>query len=277
MPRKTKFKVKKKKAVVPIKITSLQQLADILDKVTISIEKFENEYYKTLQQMLNSLEALVKSMDKYADKTWNYILFRKMYDLISYIYPTQLTLQFANISPTLASILEDFTKGTRDIFCKRMGISTMPDKPCSASQLNEYVDWVTEMEMQLFNPEDLDKARRLGFPRGFQSAIGRALLYANKATVAADRMKDTAGREFVKLGALDVSGLPPDDQTKARDMIGKIQGELIRDLTQSGLYLDIAKKVKEILLDAALELGMVSDILIDIMFKPPRAPKKEKK
>jgi hypothetical protein len=90
-------------------------------------------------------------------------------------------------------------------------------------------------------------------------------------------MKDTAGREFVKLGALDVSGLPPDDQTKARDMIGKIQGELIRDLTQSGLYLDIAKKVKEILLDAALELGMVSDILIDIMFKPPRAPKKEKK
>jgi hypothetical protein len=37
------------------------------------------------------------------------------------------------------------------------------------------------------------------------------------------------------------------------------------DLTQG-----IAKKINEILLDAALELGMVSDALIEAMFKQPR-------
>jgi hypothetical protein len=74
----------------------------------------------------------------------------------------------------------------------------------------------------------------------------------------------------VSLNALSLERLSPADQERARTMIDDTRNVILREMMLMDLTHGIAKKINEILLDAALELGMVSDALIEAMFKPPR-------
>jgi hypothetical protein len=122
----------------------------------------------------------------------------------------------------------------------------------------------------MLSPADLERAQRIGFPRAFQSALGRAILFANRAAKVADLLLNELGRQFVSLDALSLEKLSPEDQEKARTMIEDTKSAILREMMLMDLTQGIAKKINEILLDAALELGMVSDALIEAMFKSPR-------
>jgi len=100
--------------------------------------------------------------------------------------------------------------------------------------------------------------------------LGRAILYANRAAKTADFILNELGRQFVSLDTLSLEKLKPDEQEKARRMIEDTKSVILREMMLMDLTQGIAKKINEILLDAALELGMVSDALIEAMFKQPR-------
>ena len=74
----------------------------------------------------------------------------------------------------------------------------------------------------------------------------------------------------MSLGALSLEKLKPEDQERARRMIDDTRNVILREMMLMDLTHGIAKKIDEILLDAAIELGMVSDPLIEAMFKQPR-------
>ena len=75
----------------------------------------------------------------------------------------------------------------------------------------------------------------------------------------------------MSLDTLSLERLKPEDREKARRMIDDTRSVMLREMMLMDLTQGIAKKINEILLDAALELGMVSDALIEAMFKQPRS------
>jgi len=276
--RKTKeiagYKILKVRRLRPIYITSLEQLAKILDRYAVAVRKSEGLYYLYMEKALKALENLIVYMEFYSTSTWNYIVFKKLNGLASYLYGVYMTVKLGNISPTLAEILYKFLDNTRRIFCKRTATPTLPEKMCTKEEIDTFIRWQMDMSLAMLSPADLEKARRIGFPRAFQSALGRAILFANRAAKTADSLLEELGRQFVSLGALSLEKLKPEDREKARRMIDDTRDVILREMMLMDLTHGIAKKINEILLDAALELGMASDALIEAMFKPPRGSSK---
>ena len=265
------YKILKVRRLRPIYITSLEQLAQILDRYAIAVQKSERLYYLYMEKALKALENLIVYMDHYSTNTWNYIVFKKLGKLASYLYGTYMTIKLGNISPTLAEILYKFLDNTRRIFCKRTATPTLPEKMCTKGEIDTFVKWQIDMSLAMLSPADLEQAQRIGFPKAFQSTLGRAILFANRAAKTADLITNELGRQFVSLGTLSLEKLKPEDQEKARRMIEDSKNTILREMMLMDLTQGIAKKINEILLDAALELGMVSDALIEAMFKQPRS------
>jgi len=268
------YKTLRARRLRPIYITSLEQLAKILDRYAMAVRKSERLYYLYIEKALKALENLIVYMELYSMNTWNYIIFKKLSGLASYLYGTYMTIKLGNISPTLAEILYKFLDNTRRIFCKRTATPTLPERMCTKGEIDTFTKWQMDMSLAMLSPADLEKARRIGFPRAFQSALGRTILFANRAAKTADFLLDELGRQFVSLGALSLEKLKPEDQEKARRMIEDTRSIILREMMLMDLTHGIAKKINEILLDAALELGMASDALIEAMFKPPRGSSK---
>ena len=268
------YKILKIRILRPIYITSLEQLAKILDRYALRARKSERLYYLYIRKALKSLESLIVYMELYSRNTWNYIIFKKLSGLASYLYGTYMTIKLGNISPTLADILYRFLDSTRSIFCKRTATPTLPERMCTKGEIDTFIKWQMEMSLAMLNPADLKKARRIGFPKAFQSALGNAILFANRAAKTADFLLDELGRQYISLGMLSLEKLSPDNREKAIRMINDTRDVILREMMLMDLTHGIAKKINEILLDAALELGMVSDALIEAMFKPPRGSSK---
>jgi hypothetical protein len=264
------YKVLKVKRIKPIYITSLEQLAKVLDEYAVAVRKSERYYYLYMEKALKALENLVVYMEFYSTSTWNYIVFKKLNGLASYLYTIYMALKTGNISPTLAEILYKFLDNTRRIFCKRTAMPTLPEKMCTKAEIDTFIKWQMDMSLAMLNPTDLKQAQKIGFPRAFQSALGRAILFANRAAKTAESLLEELGRQYVSLDALSLEKLKPDEQEKARRMIEDTKSVILREMMLMDLTQGIAKKINEILLDAALELGMVSNALIEAMFKPPR-------
>jgi len=264
------YKIPKVKRIKPIYITSLEQLAKILDEYALRVRESERLYYIYMEKALKALENLIVYMERYSTSTWNYIVFRKLNGLASYLYSTYAALKLGNISPTLADILYRFLDSTRRIFCKRTAMPTLPEKMCTKEEIDTFIKWQMDMSLAMLNPSDLKRAQKLGFPRAFQSALGRAILFANRAAKTAESLIEELGRQYISLDALSLEKLSPSDQEKARRMIEDTKSVILREMMLMDLTQGIAKKTNEILLDAALELGMASNALIEIMFKPPR-------
>jgi len=268
------YRILKERRLRPIYITSLGQLAKILDNYALAVQKSERLYYLYMEKSLKALENLIVYMEYYSTSTWNYIIFRKLNGLASYLYGTYMTIKLGNISPTLADMLYRFLNSTRSIFCKRTATPTLPEKMCTKTEIDTFIKWQMDMSLAMLNPTDLKKAKRIGFPRAFQSALGRAILFANRAAKTADSLLNELGRQFVSLGMLSLEKLSPEDQERARRMIEDTRSVILREMMLMDITHGIAKKINEILLDAALELGMASDALIEAMFKPPRGSSK---
>jgi len=268
------YRILKERRLRPIYITSLGQLAKILDNYALAVQKSERLYYLYMEKSLKALENLIVYMEYYSTSTWNYIIFRKLNGLASYLYGTYMTIKLGNISPTLADMLYRFLNSTRRIFCKRTATPTLPEKMCTKTEIDTFIKWQMDMSLAMLNPTDLKKAKRIGFPRAFQSALGRAILFANRAAKTADSLLNELGRQFVSLGMLSLEKLSPEDQERARRMIEDTRSVILREMMLMDITHGIAKKINEILLDAALELGMASDALIEAMFKPPRGSSK---
>jgi len=264
------YRILRERRLRPIYITSLGQLAKILDNYALAVQKSERLYYLYMEKSLKALENLIVYMEYYSTSTWNYIIFRKLNGLASYLYGTYMTVKLGNISPTLADMLYRFLNSTRRIFCKRTATPTLPEKMCTKEEIDTFIKWQMDMSLAMLSPTDLEKARRIGFPKAFQSALGRAILFANRAAKTADSLLNELGRQFVSLDVLSLEKLSPEDQEKARRMIEDTKSVILREMMLMDLTHGIAKKINEILLDAALELGMVSNALIEAMFKPPR-------
>jgi len=264
------YKIVKVKRIKPIYITSLEQLAKILDEYAVAVRKSERYYYLYMEKALKALENLVVYMEFYSMSTWNYIVFKKLNGLASYLYTIYMALKTGNISPTLAEILYKFLDNTKRIFCKRTATPTLPEKMCTKTEIDTFVRWQMDMSLAMLSPADLKQAQKIGFPRAFQSALGRAILFANRAAKTAESLLEELGRQYVSLDALSLEKLKPDEQEKARRMIEDTKSVILREMMLMDLTQGIAKKINEILLDAALELGMVSNALIEAMFKPPR-------
>lgn len=240
----------------------------------MAVQKSERLYYLYMEKALKALENLIVYMERYSTSTWNYIIFKKLSGLASYLYGTYMTVKLGNISPTLADMLYKFLDNTRRIFCKRTATPTLPEKMCTKGEIDTFIRWQMDMSLAMLSPADLIQAREIGFPRAFQSALGRAILFANRAAKTADFILNELGRQFVSLDTLSLEKLKPADQEKARTMIEDTKSVMLREMMLMDLTHGIAKKINEILLDAALELGMVSDALIEAMFKPPRGSSK---
>jgi hypothetical protein len=268
------YKIVKEKRIKPIYITSLEQLAKVLDEYAVAVRKSERYYYLYMEKALKALENLVVYMEFYSTSTWNYIVFKKLNGLASYLYSIYMALKTGNISPTLAEILYKFLDNTRRIFCKRTAMPTLPEKMCTKTEIDTFIKWQMDMSLAMLNPTDLKQAQKLGFPRAFQSALGRAILFANRAAKTAGSLMEELGRQYISLDTLSLEKLKPDEQEKARRMIEDTKSVILREMMLMDLTQGIAKKINEILLDAALELGMVSDALIEAMFKPPRGSSK---
>jgi len=268
------YRILKERRLRPIYITSLGQLAKILDNYALAVQKSERLYYLYMEKSLKALENLIVYMEYYSTSTWNYIIFRKLNGLASYLYGTYMTIKLGNISPTLADMLYRFLNSTRSIFCKRTATPTLPEKMCTKTEIDTFIKWQMDMSLAMLSPTDLKKAKRIGFPRAFQSALGRAILFANRAAKTADSLLNELGRQFVSLGMLSLEKLSPEDQERARRMIEDTRSVILREMMLMDITHGIAKKINEILLDAALELGMASDALIEAMFKPPRGSSK---
>ena len=268
------YKILKTKRIAPIHITSLEQLTKILDNYAIAVQKSERLYYTYMEKALKALENLIVYMEHYSTSTWNYIVFKKLNGLASYLYSVYMALKLGDISPILAEILYKFLDNTRKIFCKRTAIPTLPEKMCTKEEIDTFVKWQMDMSMVMLSPSDLEKARKLGFPRTFQSALGRAILFTNRAAKIADSLMEELGRQYVSLDSLSLEKLKPDEQEKARTLIDNTKSVILREMMLMDLTQGIAKKINEILLDAALELGIASNALIEIMFKPPRGSSK---
>jgi len=268
------YKILKVKRIRPIYITSLEQLAKILDEYALRVRESERLYYIYMEKALKALENLIVYMERYSTSSWNYIVFRKLNGLATYLYSVYMALKMGNISPTLAEILYKFLDNTRRIFCKRTAMPTLPEKMCTKAEIDTFIKWQTDMSLAMLNPADLKRAQKLGFPKAFQSALGRAILFANRAAKTADSLMEELGRQYVSLDTLSLEKLSPADQEKARTMIEDTKSVILREMMLMDLTHGIAKKINEILLDAALELGMVSDALIEAMFKPPRGSPK---
>jgi hypothetical protein len=264
------YRILRVRAIRPIYITSLEQLTKILDRYALRVRRSERLYYLYMEKALKALENLIVYMDLYSMSTWNYIVFKKLNGLASYLYGTYMTVKLGNISPTLADMLYKFLDNTRRIFCKRTATPTLPEKMCTENEINAFIQWQMDMSLAMLSPADLEKARRIGFPRAFQSALGRAILFANRAAKTADLIMNELGRQFISLDTLSLEKLSPEDQERARRMIEDTKSLMLREMMLMDLTHGIAKKINEILLDAALELGMVSDALIEAMFKQPR-------
>jgi ribosomal protein L34 len=265
------YRILRARRLRPIYITSLEQLAKILDRYALAVRKSERLYYLYMQKALKALENLIVYMEFYSASSWNYIIFKKLNGLASYLYGTYMTVKLGNISPTLADMLYKFLDNTRRIFCKRTATPTLPEKMCTKAEIDTFIRWQMDMSLAMLSPADLERARRIGFPRAFQSALGRAILFANRAAKTADFILNELGRQFVSLDMLSLEKLSPEDQERARRMIEDTKGLMLREMMLMDLTHGVAKKINEILLDAALELGMVSDALIEAMFKPPRS------
>ena len=265
------YRIVKVKRIKPIYITSLEQLAQILDRYAAAVQKSERLYYLYMEKALKALENLIVYMERYSTSTWNYIVFKKLNGLASYLYGIYMTVKLGNISPTLAEILYKFLDNTRRIFCKRTATPTLPEKMCTKTEIDTFIKWQMDMSLAMLSPADLIQAQRVGFPRAFQSALGRAILFANRAAKTADSILNELGRQFVSLDTLSLERLKPEDREKARRMIDDTRSVMLREMMLMDLTQGIAKKINEILLDAALELGMVSDALIEAMFKQPRS------
>jgi hypothetical protein len=268
------YKILKVKRIRPIYITSLEQLAKILDEYALAVKKSERLYYLYMEKALKALENLVVYMEYYSTSTWNYIVFKKLNGLASYLYTIYMALKTGNISPTLAEILYKFLDNTRRIFCKRTAMPTLPEKMCTKAEIDTFIKWQMDMSLAMLNPTDLKQAQKLGFPRAFQSALGRAILFANRAAKTAESLMEELGRQYISLDTLSLEKLKPDEQEKARRMIEDTKSVILREMMLMDLTQGIAKKINEILLDAALELGMVSNALIEAMFKPPRGSRR---
>jgi len=268
------YRILRERRLRPIYITSLEQLAKILDRYAAAVQKSERLYYLYMEKSLKALENLIVYMEYYSTSTWNYIIFRKLNGLASYLYGTYMTVKLGNISPTLADMLYRFLNSTRRIFCKRTATPTLPEKMCTKEEIDTFIKWQMDMSLAMLSPTDLKKAKRIGFPRAFQSALGRAILFANRAAKTADSLLNELGRQFVSLGMLSLEKLSPEDQERARRMIEDTRSVILREMMLMDITHGIAKKINEILLDAALELGMASDALIEAMFKPPRGSSK---
>jgi len=236
----------------------------------MAVQKSERLYYLYMEKALKALENLIVYMELYSMNTWNYIIFKKLSGLASYLYGTYMTVKLGNISPTLADMLYRFLNSTRSIFCKRTATPTLPEKMCTKEEIDIFTKWQMDMSLAMLSPADLRTAREIGFPRAFQNMLGRAILFANRAAKTADFLLNELGRQFISLNALSLEKLSPADQEKARTMIEDTRNVILREMMLMDLTHGIAKKINEILLDAALELGMVSDALIEAMFKPPR-------
>ena len=242
----------------------------MLDRYALSVQETEKLYYIYMEKALKSLENLIIYMNYYSRNTWNYIIFKKLSGLASYLYSIYMAVKLGDISPTIADILYKFLDSTRKIFCIRTAMPTLPEKMCTKDEIDEFIKWQMEMSLAILNPTDLKKAQKLGFPRAFQSALGRAILFTNRAAKVADLITGELGKQFVSLDALSLEKLSPSDQEKARTMIENTKSLILREMMLMDLTHEIAKKINEILLDAALELGIVSNALIEVMFKPPR-------
>jgi len=267
----TRYRILRVKEIRPIYITSLEQLAQILDRYAAAVQKSERLYYLYMEKALKALENLIVYMERYSTSTWNYIVFKKLNGLASYLYGIYMTVKLGNISPTLAEILYKFLDNTRRIFCKRTATPTLPEKMCTKTEIDTFIKWQMDMSLAMLSPADLIQAQRIGFPKAFQSALGRAILFANRAAKTADSILNELGRQFVSLDTLSLERLKPEDREKARRMIDDTRSVMLREMMLMDLTQGIAKKINEILLDAALELGMVSDALIEAMFKQPRS------
>jgi len=264
------YRIVRVRRIRPIYITSLEQLAQILDRYAAAVQKSERLYYLYMEKALKALQNLIVYMEYYSMNTWNYIVFKKLSGLASYLYSTYMTVKLGNISPTLADMIYKFLDNTRRIFCKRTATPTLPEKMCTKEEIDTFIKWQMDMSLAMLNPTDLKQARRIGFPRAFQSALGRAILFANRAAKTADSILNELGRQFISLDVLSLEKLSPKDQEKARRMIEDTKSVMLREMMLMDLTHGIAKKINEILLDAALELGIVSNALIEAMFKPPR-------
>jgi len=264
------YRILRERRLRPIYITSLGQLAKILDNYALAVQKSERLYYLYMEKALKALQNLIVYMEFYSMNTWNYIIFKKLSGLASYLYGTYMTVKLGNISPTLADMLYRFLDSTRSIFCKRTATPTLPEKMCTKEEIDTFTKWQMDMSLAMLSPTDLRIAREIGFPRAFQNMLGRAILYANRAAKTADLLLNELGRQFVSLGALSLEKLKPEDQERARRMIDDTRNVILREMMLMDLTHGIAKKINEILLDAAIELGMVSDALIEAMFKQPR-------
>jgi hypothetical protein len=268
------YRILRVRRLRPIYITSLEQLAKILDRYAVAVRKSERLYYLYMEKALKALQNLIVYMEFYSMNTWNYIIFKKLSGLASYLYSTYMALKLGNISPTLADMIYRFLDSTRRIFCKRTATPTLPEKMCTKAEIDTFVRWQMDMSIAMLNPIDLKQAQEIGFPNAFQNMLGRAILYANRAAKIADFILNELGRQFVSLDTLSLEKLSPEDREKARRMIDDTKSVILREMMLMDLTHGIAKKINEILLDAALELGMVSDALIEAMFKPPRGSSK---
>jgi hypothetical protein len=268
------YRILRVRKIRPIYITSLEQLTKILDNYALAVQKSERLYYLYMEKALKALQNLIAYMEFYSTNTWNYIIFKKLGGLASYLYSTYMAVKLGNISPTLADMLYRFLDSTRKIFCKRTATPTLPEKMCTKEEIDTFVKWQMDMSLAMLNPTDLRIAQEIGFPRAFQNMLGRAILYANRAAKTADFILNNLGRQFVSLDALSLEKLSPDDRERARRMIDDTKSVILREMMLMDLTHGIAKKINEILLDAALELGMVSNALIEAMFKPPRGSSK---
>ena len=264
------YRIVKVKRIKPIYITSLEQLAKVLDEYAVAVRKSERYYYLYMEKALKALENLVVYMEYYSTSTWNYIIFKKLNGLASYLYGTYMAVKLGNISPTLADMLYRFLDNTRRIFCKRTATPTLPEKMCTKAEIDTFIKWQMDMSLAMLSPADLIQAREIGFPKAFQSALGRAILFANRAAKTADFILNELGRQFISLDTLSLEKLRPEDREKARRMIDDTKSVILREMMLMDLTHGIAKKINEILLDAALELGIVSNALIEAMFKQPR-------
>ena len=264
------YKILKAKRIRPIYITSLEQLAKLLDTYATAVRETEKLYYTYMEKALKALENLVVYMNYYSKSTWNYIIFKKLNGLASYLYSVYMGIKLGNISPTLAEILYKFLDNTRSIFCKRTATPTLPEKMCTKEEINTFIKWQMDMSLAILNPTDLKQAQKLGFPKAFQSAVGRAILFANRAAKTADSLLEELGRQYLVLDTLSLEKLSPKDQERARRMIEDTKSVILREMMLMDLTKGIAKKINEILLDAALELGIASNALIEVMFRPPR-------
>jgi hypothetical protein len=223
------YKIVKEKRIKPIYITSLEQLAKVLDEYAVAVRKSERYYYLYMEKALKALENLVVYMEFYSTSTWNYIVFKKLNGLASYLYSIYMALKTGNISPTLAEILYKFLDNTRRIFCKRTAMPTLPEKMCTKTEIDTFIKWQMDMSLAMLNPTDLKQAQKMGFPRAFQSALGRAILFANRAAKTAESLMEELGRQYISLDTLSLEKLKPDEQEKARRMIEDTKSVILRE------------------------------------------------